>query len=402
VLIRRKLPLFLAVLLAGAVALTGCRGHGGAAGPATGPSASSSAKIASATVSMTPAADSADIAPATPVAVSVTDGTLASVTVTSGKDTVAGALSADGTSWTSKGKLAFGSMYTVSAALTSGGSKTVGTFSTAAQPAPSQTVHVSSTVGDHQIYGMAMPVILHLDRGLTDKSARAELEEAMTVKTVPATVGAWGWINSRELHFRPQRFWAAGTKIHVSVDAAGRRLGDLWGRTDLTLDYSIGVNRELRADAVTHMMTVVERNKVVRKFPISLGKPSRPSSSGILMIMDKRPKALFDSSTYGLPVNSPEGYRTVVQYAMRLTWGGEFIHSAPWSVRQQGHVNVSHGCINVAPVNAAWLFNRVRMGDPVVVSRTGTPIQVGNGWSDWSVSYAAWAARSATGSHPTA
>jgi lipoprotein-anchoring transpeptidase ErfK/SrfK len=120
-----------------------------------------------------------------------------------------------------------------------------------------------------------------------------------------------------------------------------------------------------------------------------------------MVIMDKRRKALFDSSTYGLPVDAPGGYRTPVEYAMRLTWGGEFIHAAPWSVGDQGHRNVSHGCINLSTPNAAWVYGRVQMGDPVIVRNTGTQVEVGNGWTDFTDSFGGWLSRSATGEQRT-
>jgi lipoprotein-anchoring transpeptidase ErfK/SrfK len=157
----------------------------------------------------------------------------------------------------------------------------------------------------------------------------------------------------------------------------------------------------MRADASTHQMDVVENGRTIRTMPASLGKPSFPSSSGVMVIMDKRAKAMFDSSTYGLPVDAPGGYRTPVQYAMRLTWGGEFIHAAPWSVADQGRRNVSHGCINVSTPNAAWLYGRVQMGDPVIVRNTGTQVEVGNGWTAFSASYSSWLSRSATGEQKT-
>jgi lipoprotein-anchoring transpeptidase ErfK/SrfK len=50
-----------------------------------------------------------------------------------------------------------------------------------------------------------------------------------------------------------------------------------------------------------------------------------------------------------------------------VTWGGVYVHSAPWSVGSQGNANVSHGCINLSPDNAEWYFNTVRVGDPVIV-----------------------------------
>ena len=77
-----------------------------------------------------------------------------------------------------------------------------------------------------------------------------------------------------------------------------------------------------------------------------------------------------------------------IDFAQRITWSGQFIHAAPWSEGKQGHVNVSHGCVNVSEKMGAWLFSRTMMGDPITVSGTGSPLKNGNGWTDWNISYA--------------
>lgn len=375
-----------------------------ASAPDTAGDASASASPTSQVrLTVTPGDGASKVAPATVVTVGAAHGRLRAVTVVSGSgDTVAGQLTGDGTRWRSRGKLAFGSRYTVTATSTDGATQKAGSFTTAARPSEADAVHSSSVLGDHKTYGVGMPIILKLSRGLDSRENRAAYERTLRVSSTPATTGAWGWVNSREVHFRPKEFWAPGSKVHVAVDSAGRSLGGgVWGRTDLTVDFSIGLHREMRADASTHQMDVVENGRTIRTMPASLGKPSFPSSSGVMVIMDKRAKAMFDSSTYGLPVDAPGGYRTPVQYAMRLTWGGEFIHAAPWSVADQGRRNVSHGCINVSTPNAAWLYGRVQMGDPVIVRNTGTQVEVGNGWTAFSASYSSWLSRSATGEQKT-
>ncbi len=62
-----------------------------------------------------------------------------------------------------------------------------------------------------------------------------------------------------------------------------------------------------------------------------------------------------------------KGYLIEGEYAIRVTSGGVYVHSAPWSVGSQGYENVSHGCINLSPDNAAWYFDTVRVGDPIIV-----------------------------------
>jgi lipoprotein-anchoring transpeptidase ErfK/SrfK len=352
---------------------------------------------------MAPADGKTGVAPAAAVTVSTSNATLTQVAVVADSgDTVTGQLSADGRSWRSRGKLSFGVHYTVTATTPDGKKHGAGAFSTAARPGASRSVHTSSVLGDHKTYGVGMPIILRLSQGLADRPTRAAFERTLHVRSTPATTGAWGWVNNREIHFRPQTYWAPRSTVRLTVDSAGRTLGGgYWGRTDMTVDFSIGAHRELIADGVAHRMTVREGGRVVRTIPVSLGRTKYPSSSGVMLIMDKRSKALFDSSTYGLPVDDPEGYRTPVEYAMRLTWGGEFIHAAPWSVGDQGRRNVSHGCINMSTPNAAWLFARVLTGDPVVVRNAGPRVDVGNGWSDWSVTFSQWVERSATGMQTT-
>lgn len=140
----------------------------------------------------------------------------------------------------------------------------------------------------------------------------------------------------------------------------------------------------MKVDNATKKMTVEESGKVVKTMLVSLGKASTPSSSGTMVVMDKQVQTVFDTTAELGPVN---GYRTEIQYAQRLTWSGQYIHSAPWSVGAQGHRNVSHGCVNVAPSNARWLFAKTLIGDPVVVKGTGDKLEYGNGWTAWNVSW---------------
>jgi len=80
-------------------------------------------------------------------------------------------------------------------------------------------------------------------------------------------------------------------------------------------------------------------------------------------------------------------YRADISYAMRITWGGEFIHAAPWSVGDQGVNNVSHGCVNMSWDNAVWLFGVTHIGDPVTVRGTEVQLVNGNGFTAWNMSW---------------
>jgi len=396
---------WLVPVLVAILAVTGC--SSGDDGGGKGGAKSSDAKKDEpppAKITVTPAEGAAGVAPASPVVVNLDRGKLVTVAVKSEKgDVVAGTLAPDGQSWTSKGKLGFGSTYTVQATTDEESTpKAVGSFSTAPAPSGSNSIRTSSVIGDNKTYGIGMPVILKLSSAVRTPEQRAAFEKSVTVRSTPVTSGAWGWVNSREVHFRPKTYWAAGSKVHVTVDSAGRALGGgLWSRTDLTLDFKIGTQREIKVNSANKQMQVIEGGKLVRTIPVSLGRPKYPSSSGTMVIIDKRPEAMFDSSTYGLAVDSPDGYRTKVKYPMRITWGGEFLHQAEWSVADQGKRNVSHGCLNIGPANALWLYNRTQVGDPVTVSNTETKVKPGDGWTAWSVDFPTWLKQSAAGEQST-
>ncbi|WP_051571386.1 L,D-transpeptidase [Cryptosporangium arvum] len=403
--VRGRLILLVA-LLATALLVAGCSGSGsgdGGSGSGNGADPTTSPSPDGPKLTVKPAADATAVPPTDPITLSIDKDTITAVSVKSDKgDAVEGEVGADKRSWASKGKLSFGATYTVSVTTTGGGAPLTSKFATVPTPGADSSVRASSPLGDNKSYGVGMPIVLKLSRSVKSDAARTAYEKMLKVSSEPPTTGAWGWVSSTELHFRPSEYWAAGSKVHVTVDSAGRPVADgVWGRTDMTIDFKIGTNRRLVADSSTHTMKVSEGGEVVRSMPISLGKPKYPSSSGTMVVIDKRREAMFDSSTYGLAVDSPDGYRTKVEYPMRLTWGGEFIHSAPWSVEQQGKENVSHGCINVSEANAIWLYERLQVGDPVTVKNTETTVELGNGYSDWTLDFEDWLTHSKTGAVTT-
>jgi hypothetical protein len=80
---------------------------------------------------------------------------------------------------------------------------------------------------------------------------------------------------------------------------------------------------------------------------------------------------------------------------MRVTYSGEFVHAAPWSVGSQGYANVSHGCTGMSTENAGWLYAMSRRGDVVEYTGSDRPMTLDNGYGDWNESFAKYAESSA-------
>jgi lipoprotein-anchoring transpeptidase ErfK/SrfK len=114
------------------------------------------------------------------------------------------------------------------------------------------------------------------------------------------------------------------------------------------------------------------------------------------VIVEKFRHKRMNSETIGIDPNSADGYDIDdVEYAMRVTYSGEFVHAAPWSVGSQGHSNVSHGCTGMSTSNAEWLYNRSIVGDVVQYTGTSRTTDLTNGFGDWNLSFNSYRAGSA-------
>ncbi|WP_405113532.1 Ig-like domain-containing protein [Micromonospora sp. NBC_01405] len=381
---RRRM--FAAGLLAAVLAVTSaCTNEGGGDKSPAWQGGGESAPKATATITG-PAADAKDVPASTGVAFTTKDAKDTTVEL---KDSAGGAVEgtvvADGGSWLPKGALKYGETYTATVTATGDDGKpaqATSTFTTMAKP--SKQVRISSFLGDGQVVGVGMPLIVKFSRAVAE-DYRDDVQRRMTVTSTPAQEGVWHWVSPTEIRFRPKEFWKAGTAVSYRIQAGGLPLGDGWyGRADLSVDVKTGPAVIMTVDNKTKRMTVTKDGKAIKTIPVSLGKKSTPSSSGTMIVIEKLRKTVFDTME---ELGPEEGYRTKIDYAQRLTWGGEFIHAAPWSEGQQGSVNVSHGCVNVSMKNGAWLFANTRIGDPITVKGTERKLANGNGWTDWNMSW---------------
>jgi lipoprotein-anchoring transpeptidase ErfK/SrfK len=219
--------------------------------------------------------------------------------------------------------------------------------------------------------GAAKPIYINFQRPIANKPMA---EAAIHISSNPPVPGRFYWTSDKQVRWRPQDFWPTGTV--VNIDAAGTKSS-----------FTVPEQLVATVDDSTHTMTVVRNGKVEKTFPVSMGKPDgkHETKNGTYYVLEKFADIVMDSSTYGVPVDSPQGYKLKVQDAVRIDNSGSFVHSAPWSVGDQGKRNVSHGCINLSPANAQWFYDNFGSGDPIVIKNSVGTYNAPDGASDWQM-----------------
>jgi lipoprotein-anchoring transpeptidase ErfK/SrfK len=219
--------------------------------------------------------------------------------------------------------------------------------------------------------GVAQPILINFQRPIADAGMA---QDAIHISSTPPVSGKFYWVTPTQLRWRPLSFWPAHTAVHV--DAAGT-----------IEDFMTGDQLIATADDATHQLTVTRNGTVVKTIPMSMGMAAggHQTPNGTYYVLDKKASVVMDSSTYGVPVNSAYGYKVTVQDAVRFDNSGDYVHSAPWSVDDQGKRDVSHGCINISPANAKWFIDNFGAGDPIVVKNSVGTYSKNDGSNDWQL-----------------
>ncbi|MDN4521970.1 MULTISPECIES: L,D-transpeptidase [Mycolicibacterium] len=329
-----------------------------------------------------------------PVTVSADYGVLGAVTmVNEDGEPVAGQLSEDGLTWETAEPLGYNKSYTLTAQSLGLGGVTSSqmTFET---HSPENLTMPYVLPNDGEVVGVGQPVAIQFDENIPNRLAA---QRAITVKTTPPVEGAFYWLNNREVRWRPAKYWKPGTTVEVAVNTYGVDLGDgLFGQDNVKTSFKIGDEVITTVDDNTKTLTVRRNGEVIKSMPVSMGKNSTPTNNGVYIVGDRRSHMVMDSSTYGVPANSPNGYRTEVDWATQISYSGIYVHAAPWSVGSQGYSNVSHGCINVSTSNGQWFYDNSKRGDIVeIVNTVGSPLSGTDGLGDWNIPWDQWKAGNA-------
>ncbi|MEU6774482.1 Ig-like domain-containing protein [Streptomyces sp. NPDC046759] len=307
---------------------------------------------------------------------------------------VAGELAADGSRWHSTSPLAASAHYTVTVSTEDDDGapgRKVLTFDTS-KPASRKRLTVTFGPETGQ-YGVGQPITAQLDQPVKDKAQRAVVERGLRVDSTPAVQGSWYWVSDKELHYRPQEYWPTHATVTVRSNLDGIRIGDrLWGGTSKPVKITTGDRIEAVTDAATHELTFFEDGRQVKQIPVTTGRPGYDTRNGIKVVLEKAYLVRMRSSTIGIAAGSSDSFDLPVYWDTRVTWSGEYVHAAPWSVGSQGYANVSHGCTGMSNGNAQWFFAHIHKGDIVkVVNSKGHQMEdFGNGFGDWNVDWKKW------------
>lgn len=338
-----------------------------------------------------------DIDPDTEVVIEADLGRLTQVLVLGPKGEVPGILSEDGSRWTATAAtLDYSATYTIAAqaADARGRLSTMDSSFSTLEPDKFFKAKVSPRAGE--VVGVGKPIVVTFNKKIENK---AEVEEALIVRTSEPVLGAWAWRGKRTVEFRPKELWPGDMNVEVELNLTGvQAKPGVFGKANTTDVFSFRESMVSVVDAKTHTMDVYRAGELLRSIPVTTGKPGFETRSGTKVLMTKERSRIMDAATGGTPESSPDYYRVNAEYAMRLTYSGEFVHAAPWSTGSQGSANVSHGCIGMSTSNGEWWWNQNQIGDVVIVENT--PIiqgDDGNGLTVWNAPWDEWLAKSLTG-----
>jgi hypothetical protein len=402
---RQGLAALAAMAAGGAVTLTACGGSSSAAAAAASPATSAGAAGTTATptaqISIMPKDGSANASINNSGQVTVSGGTLVSVTMTTvGGTKVAGALSNNGTSWKPNAQLARATQYSVTATAKDTSNRQIVQQATFTTVSPANSFIGYYTPDNGTTVGVGMPVSINFDKPIINKKA---VQSAITVSSSSGQQVVGHWFNDTRLDFRPSQYWTAGSTVTVKL-ALDSVQGDtgVYGVQSKTISFTIGRNQVTTVDVTAMTMAVNRSGSVIKTIPITAGAPGTTTWNGVMVISEKLLQTRMNSQTVGLggEYNIPD-----VPHAMRLTTSGTFVHGNYWApVSTFGNQNTSHGCVsshdtqgaNDPTTPAYWFYTNSLIGDVVIVKNSNDQIvQPDNGLNGWNLSWSQWQAGSA-------
>ncbi|MCX4905867.1 Ig-like domain-containing protein [Streptomyces sp. NBC_00878] len=410
---RRKGLTVASALLGGVLVLSACSGGGDDDPKGDGDGTSQSKvdeaadqKSSEAQIKITPKDGSDNASINSAAAVTVTKGTLTSVTMkTSSGTAVAGEISADKKSWKPTSQLERATGYKIAASAKDADGRAAHENSSFTTVSPANSFIGNFTPEDGSTVGVGMPVSINFDKAITNK---ADVQKGITVSSSSGQEVVGHWFGANRLDFRPEEYWKGNSTVTLKLKLDGvEGASGVYGVQQKTVTFKIGRNQVSIVDAKTKTMKVTQDGKTIKTIPISAGSPENKTYQGKMVMSEKFKETRMDGATVGFTDDDGKGEYDIkdVPHAIRLSSSGTFIHGNYWGADSIfGSVNTSHGCVglndtkgaNDPDTEGAWFYNNSIVGDVVDVRNTGDKtIAPDNGLNGWNLDWAAWKAGSA-------
>src|SRR5271157_1923838 len=161
------------------------------------------------------------------------------------------------------------------------------------------------------VVGVAHPVVVTFSAPVGNRHAA---ESAVNVRSAPPMTGKFEWLENNVVQWVPDRFWPAHSTVSLSVGG-------------LSTNFQTGPAVVGVASISEHTFTVtidgVEAGPPPAlpaphhrphwgqegMFPASMGRPEYPTPVGTYSVHAKERSVMMDSTTVGIPIDAPDGYR---------------------------------------------------------------------------------------------
>ncbi|TQJ55329.1 lipoprotein-anchoring transpeptidase ErfK/SrfK [Streptomyces sp. SLBN-115] len=399
-------------LLGGVLVLSACSGGDNDASDGGGSSSQAKAdeaaakKSSEAQIKITPADGSDNASINNSAAVTVSKGTLTTVTMTTSDGTaVEGALSADKTSWKPNTQLERSTTYKVAAEAKDSGGLVAHENASFTTVSPDNSFIGNFTPENGSTVGVGMPVSINFNKEITNKAA---VQKGVTVTSTSGQEVVCHWFSTQRMDCRPEDYWKENSTVTLKLALDGVEGADgVIGVQQKTVTFKVGRNQVSYVDAKTKQMKITHNGAVIKTIPISAGSPDNKTYEGQMVMSEKFKETRMNGATVGFTDDDGKGEYDIkdVPHAIRLTNSGTFVHGNYWGAKSIfGSVNTSHGCVGLSDTKGAndsgtagyWFYTNSIVGDVVVVKNTGDKtVSPDNGLNGWNMDWAQWKAGSA-------
>ena len=115
-------------------------------------------------------------------------------------------------------------------------------------------------------------------------------------------------------------------------------------------------------------LTLLDNGQVIGKYPVAIGAPESPTPAGSYAVTKMAPPPVYHKKGKEIapgPKN-PVGVRYVAD--VQIGTGEYAIHGTAWPNWVKMRAAVSLGCIRMLNTDVIQVYNRIKVGTPVVVT----------------------------------